>query len=366
MNFTTNTLSGTDDSIYNLTRRQSVGLTIVVEAGLASLIAVLYVFLIIFRNFLWRIRNVARESWHVFHTPMDLLMFSLFSAELLQAVGCVMSLKWIHEGVVQVGGFCLAQGVIKQLGQTGGAITTLLITLYTFVGIWMGKTATSMQVTSAVIFVAWLSVAAMVIIGNTVNGRPGEAPFITPVPYWCWIHGSYPKWRILGEYLWIWITLSFAVAAYVPLWLWSRGNIVINDHQWWKFKLQHADANMDSSFRRQSILMLAYPLTYCLSKLPQSVVRGISFHGHGNGALTPTLSSLLLGFGTLVSLSGVFNVVLLLTTRSESVLFQKQSHSSAGRAPCHRELAHNSEVEYFNRESGEGDDSELGALPSRS
>ncbi|KDR71985.1 hypothetical protein GALMADRAFT_102127 [Galerina marginata CBS 339.88] len=359
-------LSETDDSMYYLTRGQSVGLTIVVEAGLASLVAVLYVFLIILRNFAWRIRNLTRENWHVFQTPMDLLMFSLFSAELLQAVGCVMSLKWVHEGIVQVGGFCWAQGVIKQLGQTGGAITTLLITLYTFVGIWLGKTATSMRVTSIVIFVAWLSVAAVVIIGNTVNGRRGEAPFISPVPYWCWIHGSYPKWRILGEYLWIWITLSISFAAYVPLWLWSRGNIVINDRRWWNFKFQRADANTDSSFRRQSIMMLAYPLTYCLSKLPQSVIRGISFRWDGNGALTSSLSSLLLGFGTLFSLSGVFNVVLLLTTRPESVLFGKQAHFPSSHAPFHQASMHHSEMGSFSQESGDRDDSELGALPSRS
>ncbi|KDR68238.1 hypothetical protein GALMADRAFT_1354687 [Galerina marginata CBS 339.88] len=291
MNFTPN---NTDDSIYYyyLTRGQSVGVTIVVEAGLASLVAVLYVFFIILRNFIWRIRNVSREKWHVFQTPMDLLMFSLFSAELLQAIGCVMSLKWIHEGIVQVGGFCRAQGVIKQFGQTGGSITILLMTLYTFVGIWLGKTATSIRVTTAVLFAAWLSVAAVVIIGNTVNERPGQAPFIAPVPICC-------------------------------------------------------NPKLTSSSR-------------------QSVIRGISFRWSGNGALTSSFSSLLLGFSALFSLSGVINVVLLLTTRPESVLFGKQSHFSSGRAPPspYQESVHNSEVDYFDRESRDEDDTELESVQS--
>ncbi|KDR68235.1 hypothetical protein GALMADRAFT_1048879 [Galerina marginata CBS 339.88] len=227
MNFTPNS---TDDSTYFLTRGQRVGVTIMVEAGLASLLAVLYVSLIILRNFLWRIRNVSRGKWHVFQTPMDLhtansfarrvfsptnpYWFSLFSAELLQAIGCVMSLKWIHKGIIQVNGFCWAQGVVKQFGQTGRSITILLMTSYTFVELWLRKTETSMRVTNAVIFAAWLSVAAAVIIGDIVIGMRGEAPFTSPVPYWCWIHGRYPKWRILGEYLWIWVTLAISSAAF--------------------------------------------------------------------------------------------------------------------------------------------------------
>jgi hypothetical protein len=45
----------------------------------------------------------------------DITQFSLFTADVLQAIGSVMSIKWVHEGKVEVGKFCNAQG---QLGLT--------------------------------------------------------------------------------------------------------------------------------------------------------------------------------------------------------------------------------------------------------
>ena len=94
--------------IYCLTRNETIGLTvksfdssyrhhltqnhqIVSQAGLLSLVAVSYVFVIILvrlspaanhlrltiyeqRNLTWRIRHLATNRLHVFHEPMDLLM----------------------------------------------------------------------------------------------------------------------------------------------------------------------------------------------------------------------------------------------------------------------------------------------------
>lgn len=57
---------------------------------------------------------------------MDVLMLSLFVADLIQAIGAVMDVHWVHSGKVEVGGFCTAQGVVQQLGETSVAITTLV------------------------------------------------------------------------------------------------------------------------------------------------------------------------------------------------------------------------------------------------
>jgi hypothetical protein len=50
----------------------------------------------------------------------------LFFADLVQALGAVMDVKWVNDGKVEIGNFCTAQGVIQQLGETGVAITTLV------------------------------------------------------------------------------------------------------------------------------------------------------------------------------------------------------------------------------------------------
>jgi hypothetical protein len=47
----------------------------------------------------------------MFYISVDfLLQLSLLIADLVQAVGTIMDIRWIHKGIVRVGGFCTAQG----------------------------------------------------------------------------------------------------------------------------------------------------------------------------------------------------------------------------------------------------------------
>ncbi|KAF8971116.1 hypothetical protein BDZ97DRAFT_2054852 [Flammula alnicola] len=353
-----------DTSIRCLTRGESIGLTIVSEAGLISLIAVSYVFTIILRNIAWRIRHVPREKSRVFHHPMDLLMFSLFSADVLQAIGAVMDIRWIQQGKVEVGRFCNAQGVIQQLGETGVAMTTLMIGVFTFLGIWIGKDIRSVWLTRCILGAAWSFILLMVILGNTIH-HGNKKHYQSPTPYWCWISSGYLQWRIWGEYFWFWITLTFSFAIYIPLYLWSRGNIRIDDHTWWKFTFQRSDPNADPALkviRRRAMVMLAYPLVYCLSILPLSVERWITFVHPNSVSGTATFA-----VTALYGLSGACNVVLLLTTRPESVLFSKPMDltSDSGRAPSLLMEEARSTQEVMIKEQDKGDTG-LGRLPSRS
>lgn len=82
------------------------------------------------------------------------MKLSLFIADLIQAVGTVLDIKWINEGKVHIGSFCTAQGmphvhasadwhsswrlgVIQQLGETPVAMNTLVCLPYDII-----KTAT--------------------------------------------------------------------------------------------------------------------------------------------------------------------------------------------------------------------------------
>ena len=76
--------------------------------------------------------------------------------------------------------------------------------------------------------------------------------------YWCWISEDYLEWCIWGEYIWFWITLALSFVIYIPLYLWSRGNIQLDEHTWWKFTFQHADLDLELKVvRRRSLMMLA-------------------------------------------------------------------------------------------------------------
>jgi len=338
-----------------------IGLTVVTQASCISLVAVSYVFTIILRNVVRRIRYATGK---VFEGPMDLLMFSLFSADALQAMGGAMSIQWIQDGKVEVGNFCSAQGIVQQLGETGVAMTTLMIAVYTFLGGWLGKDTRTMPiwVTQVLMAAVWLFITLMIILGNVINR---DKHFETPTPYWCWIGADYLQWRMWGEYFWFWLTLAVSVVIYIPLYLWSRGNLLFDEHTWWKFTLRRVDSNADSELkviRRRSMVMLAYPVVYCISILPLSVVRWIGFiqeRGHRPNHVSSTAT---FAADTIYSLSGVFNVVLLLTTRPDSVLFCKSK--SAGRAPSFRDSQEQSAHNLT--ENGEVEMLGLGRLPSRS
>jgi len=76
--------------------------------------------------------------------------------------------------------------------------------------------------------------------------------------YYCWIGEDYLQWRIWGEYFWFWITLAASFVTYIPLYLWSRGNLLFDEHTWWKFTLQRVGLDTDPERkRRRSLVMVA-------------------------------------------------------------------------------------------------------------
>ncbi|KAH6897602.1 hypothetical protein BKA70DRAFT_1316045 [Coprinopsis sp. MPI-PUGE-AT-0042] len=146
-------------AIHCLSRGESMGLMLVAESGIISLLAVIYVFGIIIRN-AFRRRKQMGDSWRMFEEPTDLLLASLFAIDGIQSIGAVFN----------AGGYCQAQGVFKQFGEVGVAINTILITVYTFAALWAGRPIRSMKLT-----------ALLVTANLTTKELHG------PVPLWCWI-----------------------------------------------------------------------------------------------------------------------------------------------------------------------------------
>ncbi|KAF5338491.1 hypothetical protein D9611_013242 [Ephemerocybe angulata] len=335
-----------DHSIHCLSRGQAIGLSVVLESGLVSLIAVLYVFGIIIRNVIRRVRQHRR--WLIFVDPIDVIMFSLFLADLIQSIGAVLNAKWVSQGKVEVGEFCTAQGVIKQLGETTAAMSTLLITIYTFRGLWLGIQEESLRVTKI---------------------------------YWCWIGSKHFQWKIWGEYIWFWVTLGFSIVTYVPLFFEERGVIVLDPNSSWGFRFRRGQKATGNS-GGQSMVMLAYPVVYSISIVPLSVTRWIAFVREGKGvSMVDSLpSGANLACMAIHGLSGVANVVLLLTTRPNTPLFRKDIDGTspvllpavAGNVPVHQGHGANSPTAESDTKTITTNgatinevDYELGRLPSR-
>jgi len=187
----------------------------------------------------------------------------------------------------------------------------------------------NLTVAYAVIFVVWVFFILWVAVGTGIHSQRGSL-FYTPTPYWCWVASKYMGERIAGEYLWLWLTLFTSVIIYIPLFLWSRGNLVFESH-WTRPRLRWFSAqsvHMDRQ-RKTTFLFLLYPLAYALVVLPLTIIRWTIF---ANPAKTTTFPSGWTFFAQIFfSLSGLVNVLLLRFTRPGLLLFQPSTSTIASR-----------------------------------
>lgn len=287
------------------------------ETGVISLLTVIYVFGIIFRN-IYRRRKLC-ANWKIFEEPTDLLLTSLFAIDAIQSIGAIFNIVWLHEGKVEVGTWCESQGIFKQFGEVGVALSTMLIAVYTFVALWVGRQIRSMRLTAALVALTWIFPAILVVLGHVTT----KGHFHGPVPMWCWITKAHPTWRIMGEYLWMWIALAFCLLMYVPIYFWNRGNLVPHDTTWWKFSVRSAKrARIDSELKKKAFVMLLYPIAYAIVVLPLSIVRWITFaqekyHTKVSMPIGATILAMIL-----FASSGALNVILYIRTRPDTALFR--------------------------------------------
>jgi hypothetical protein len=189
---------------------------------------------------------------------------------------------------------------------------------------------------------------------------------ITP-KYWCWIGQKYLPQRIFGEYLWLWLTLFFSFAAYVPLFFWARGNVIVGGDHWysWSWQKSTHDANGRGDphdGKRRSLDMIAYPLAYSLIVLPLCVVRWVGFSQEAHSQTMPSAATITVV--ALFGLSGAVNVVLFLSTRPDRLLFAKEPPMSAGEIEAHARGA--TESTYVKEERAAEHVETLGTLLSTS
>ena len=55
------------------------------------------------------------------------------------------------------------------------------IALYTFIGVWMGKSVKSNRVTGAIVGIIWFFIGLLILLGNVLNDGVGEG-FERPTP----------------------------------------------------------------------------------------------------------------------------------------------------------------------------------------
>ena len=69
-------------------------------------------------------------SWLRRILTLSASQLSIFIFDILQAIGGILNVRWAHDGIVRTGPYCTAQGILKQAGELGVALITLVCIVY--------------------------------------------------------------------------------------------------------------------------------------------------------------------------------------------------------------------------------------------
>ncbi|ETW87365.1 hypothetical protein HETIRDRAFT_431723 [Heterobasidion irregulare TC 32-1] len=231
-----------------LSVEERFGLLFIVEASSlsASAVLVLLSYLVYSAS---TIRKGAHQRWRI-ESPLHYYFLNLMLCDLIQSAGGMLSIRWIVEAVsthcpyctiwlglleliswtysiqrVTEGPFCTAQGIMKHVGDVGTALSTLTITVYTFIVLafrWKPYRRPRSYLVAVVI--VWIFIILAVAINIGVNGANR---FYGNTGSWCWIAAEYHVQRLVLDYVWMWTAAFFSIVLYVPLYFILRGSFVL-------------------------------------------------------------------------------------------------------------------------------------------
>jgi hypothetical protein len=222
-------------------------------------------------------------------------------------------------------------------------MATFAIALHTFLVIFFrwSPSPRSGWIWKVGISFIWTYVSVYAIVGYATHHRTSEGAvdsFYTPTPYWCWISSNFNAERITSEYLWLWFAAFSSIILYTFLFFRVRGNITVDPLDWRRVRFQlrrrqTGDGGGDGYFAslgrgarggdagkiaaKEAMSMIWYPVTYTALVLPISIVRWSTFRQEEPNVPFALTSIVVTIFG----LSGIANVILILLTRKNLLLF---------------------------------------------
>ncbi|KIJ42229.1 hypothetical protein M422DRAFT_254636 [Sphaerobolus stellatus SS14] len=330
-----------------LGRGETIGLVLTAEAGLASVFAVLFLLGKVIRNAAAKLReNRGLQWWQVISSPFEIYMISLLFGDLLQGLGIIIDLRWLHRGSITC--------TLLLLSETAVAMSTLAIAIHSFFVILFRRGGGDLKIPLCVVSFIWLYVILFASIANGVLSTKSTA-FITPTllcmdfnhsnalfsitdlsAKGCWVGSRYTAQRIAGAYFWLWFTAAISIIIYPVMFLCLRGSITNEEKRWWRvhFRFSHQPHGVglftrrgDKSAAKDAFLTLLYPLAYIGIILGLSIVRWSDFFirsrqpDKNTGQQVIPLPAIFLA-QVIFALSGVINVTLLIHTRPGLVLTQ--------------------------------------------
>ncbi|KAF8269313.1 hypothetical protein EI94DRAFT_1799338 [Lactarius quietus] len=240
------------------------------------------------------VRSGSKRRWRI-ESPVHLFLLNQLVCDLIQTLGGLMNMKWVIDATVTEGSFCVAQGVVKQLGDVGTALSAGNVAIYTFSAlIFRSKPDTNVFRALLIVAGIWISIILNVAINVGINGGSN---FYTPTGYWCWISDVYGVQQTVADYMWMWISAFSSLLAYVAVFLVLRGFVTVEG---WRVRWTYGQESPDIPH---------YPIIYIITVLPVSAARYRTFAGHN-----PPFVFTVIADGLFLS-SGLLNVLLYVYTR---------------------------------------------------
>ncbi|KAJ7599278.1 hypothetical protein C8J56DRAFT_916302 [Mycena floridula] len=239
----------------------------------------------------------------------------LLVSNLIQSIGTVMSLKWVQLEGVFYGGFCSAQGGIKQAGNVGNALWSLAISVHLFYLLFMRRSISTPRYI-AILITGFFFIIFVVVIGPLSIQSPAKGPYFGISGDWCWITDGYPQAQAFLEYFFEYLSAGLSFILYTAILLRVRGNLTIVDRRprlrfvskedTWKLALgrDYTDSSVFNAVKQ----MIWYPVAYSVLIVPIGLARLSEFAG----AKVPSWATIVTD--VIFNLTGLVNVLLFLTT----------------------------------------------------
>jgi len=292
----------------NYTSSEAHGVTVLVAFSCVSLVAVVGLLVALCLSTFNSRKSLNRHI--IVHNQMTVYFISLLLCNLLQAVGSIMSARWINMMRVEAGSFCVAQGVLRQAADVGSALWTMVIAIHSFYILFM-EWRLSRLVLWINLFIGWAIIVAFIIAGPVTLDQMHRVGISG---YWCWISEEYTTERISLDYLMMFVSSAVNFVLYLLVFLRLKGNEAVNK---WRRGLVGAKAtatDREREYEDDQLLaigrhMLLYPIAFTIMFIPVAIARFSAWSGHSIPLAFTVFSS------SLFLLSGIVNVVLFITAR---------------------------------------------------
>ncbi|QRW17206.1 G protein coupled glucose receptor regulating Gpa2 protein [Rhizoctonia solani] len=301
-----------------------VGLAFHAQTGLISLVALLALLYIVARNYIRNHHKPPPGPWRLFRGNVDILMLNVIVADMIMSLGAISDIRWAYDRQVYCGSFCDAQGIVKTLGETAAALSTLAVAIYTFIAVNSRRPPVYRPwicLITVVIIWLWCILWPVILLRKYDTPGPGGEEDVhyayTPTPWWCWINSKYLPERIVAEYLWLWIAGIFSIGLYIPAYY-----IVRNQQNMFREPVPDADRRSVTSTideTNEAVKMLWYPLAYTLCVLPLSIMRWAAFANPDLLNRSQVMPATMV-FSSIFNLMGLINVLLIYWTRPAILL----------------------------------------------